>query len=133
VICAGAVHEAESVIELAGSGQVRLLEQVLLGRSNEPGGSWSGRTGLTRDAVPILRHRLRSARLAADGTRVISTLLQSGLEAVPATAGTAVALPLAAGGLLVTATGTALLPTQKDLLAAAGIAGGRPLQHTEVG
>jgi urease accessory protein len=137
VICKGASHQGEATIELSGSGQVRLLEQVLLGRSNEPGGEWSGRTWLTRDGVPVVRHRLRSALLAADGTRVISTLLHSqpspepGLEA-PATVGSAVAMPLATGGLLVTATGTALLPTQKDLLAAAGIAQGRPLEHAEV-
>jgi urease accessory protein len=120
VICSGATHEAEAAIELAGSGQVRLVEQVLLGRSNEPGGVWSGRTALTRDDTPILRHRLRSEVLA--GARVISTLLHSGVEASPATVGSAVAMPLAAGGLLVSATGTALLSTQKDLLAAAALA-----------
>jgi hypothetical protein len=38
---------------------------------------------------------------------------------VPATDGDAVAMPLAAGGLLVTATGTDMLSTQADLLAAA--------------
>jgi urease accessory protein len=119
VICHGAEHEAGTVLELAGSGQVRLLEQVLLGRSNEPGGGWLGRARLTRDGVPELRHTLRSALIAGDGNRVISTLLQSGIEAVPATVGRAVAMPLAAGGLLVTAIGSTLQPTQKDLLAAA--------------
>jgi hypothetical protein len=62
---------------------------------------------------------MRSKLLAGDGTRVISTLLRSGVGAVPATCGNAVAMPLAAGGLLVTATGTQLLRTQADLLAAA--------------
>jgi urease accessory protein len=122
VICHGAAHVATSVLDLRGSGQVRLVEQVLLGRSNEPGGSWLGRTRLTRDDLPILRHSLRSAVIGADGTRVISTLLHSGIDAKPArpaTVGSAVAMPLAAGGMLVTATGTALLPTQRDLLAAA--------------
>lgn len=119
VICHRAEHEAEAVLELAGSGQVRLLETVLLGRSNEPGGRWVGRTRLTRDGRPELRHTLRSELIAGDGTRVISTLLRSGVEAVSATYGTAVAMPLAAGGLLVTATGTEMLATRSDLLAAA--------------
>jgi urease accessory protein len=120
VICDRAEHEAEATLELTGSGQVRLLEQVLLGRSNEPGGHWVGRTRLTRDGRPELRHTLRSDLIAADGTRVICTLLRSGVDAGPATHGAAVAMPLAAGGLLVTATGTEMLPTHADLLAAAG-------------
>jgi urease accessory protein len=119
VVCHGADHAARSSIELTGSGQVRLLEQVVLGRSNEPPGGWTGRTRLTRDGVPLLSHTLRSALIGVDGTRVISTLLQSGVEPVPATQGSAVAMPLAGGGLLVTATGRALLPTHRDLLAAA--------------
>ena len=129
VICHGAEHEAESVIELAGSGRIRLLEQVLLGRSHEPGGDWIGRTRLNRDGTPVLRHTLRSTLLVHDGTRVIATLLHSGGTARPDTAGTArpatsggaVAMPLAAGGLLVTATGRTLLPTHRDLLAAAAL------------
>ena len=122
VVCHRATHTAEAALELAGSGQLRLLEQVVLGRSNEPGGHWVGRTSLTRDGFPELRHTLRSPGLAADGTRVISTLLRSGVEATPATCGNAVAMGLAAGGLLVTATGTELLATQADLLAAAELA-----------
>ena len=119
VICHRAEHQATAELTLAGSGQVRLLEQVLLGRANEPGGLWVGRTRVTRDGRPELRHTLRSQLVAGDGTRVISTLLRTGIEAVPATSGAAVAMPLAAGGLLVTATGTALIPTQVDLLRAA--------------
>jgi urease accessory protein len=122
VICRGAEHEASTVIELTGAGQLRLLEQVLLGRSHEPPGDWIGRTQLTRDDAPLLRHTLRSALIGVDGSRVISTLLRSEVNGVPATAGTAVAMPLAAGGLLVTATGTTLMATQSDLLAAAGLA-----------
>jgi urease accessory protein len=118
VICHRAEHQAEAVVDLAGSGQVRLLEQVLLGRSNEPGGGWAGRTRLTRDGVAELRHTLRSEVLT-DGVRVISTLLRSGIETVPASSGNAVAMALAAGGSLVTATGTHLLAVQADLLAAA--------------
>jgi urease accessory protein len=119
VVCHRAEHEATTVLEVAGSGQVRLLEQVVLGRSHEPPGTWVGHTRLTRDGVPELRHTLRSEVVACDGVRVIATLLRSGVEAVPATCGAAVAMPLSAGGLLVTATGTALVATQAELLAAA--------------
>ncbi len=116
VVCAAAVHRAVSVVELTGSGQVRLLEQVLLGRSGEPGGEWSGRLVVDRDGAPVLRHTLRSGLL---GRRVVSTLLETGVDGEPGTSGNAVAMPLAAGGLLVTATGSELIPTQRDLLAAA--------------
>jgi urease accessory protein len=116
VVCAAAVHQARTVVELAGSGQVRLLEQVLLGRSGEPGGEWSGRLVVDRDGQPVLRHTLRSGLL---GRRVVSTLLDTGVDGEPATSGSAVAMPLAAGGLLVTATGADLIPTHRDLLAAA--------------
>jgi urease accessory protein len=115
VVCAAAVHRARTVVELAGSGQVRLMEQVLLGRSGEPGGEWSGRLTVDRDGAPVLRHTLRSGLL---GRRVVSTLLDTGADGGPATSGAAVAMPLAAGGLLVTATGDELIPTQRDLLTA---------------
>jgi urease accessory protein len=122
VVCHRAEHEAVTELELTGDGQARLLEQVLLGRSNEPGGHWVGRTRLTRDGVPELRHTLRSELIAGDGTRVISTLLRTGVAAVPVTCGGAVAMPLAAGSLLATATGRQLMATQEDLQAAAGSA-----------
>ena len=118
VICHRADHESSAVLDLAGSGQVRLLEQVVLGRAGEPGGHWAGRTRVTRDGRPELRHTVRSSVAATDGVRVISTLLRTGIEARPATSGAAVAMRLAAGGLLVTATGTDLIPTRHDLLAA---------------
>jgi urease accessory protein len=122
VVIHRAEHEAITGVELAGDGRIRLLEQVILGRSKEPGGSWIGRTRMTRGGAAELRHTLRSALLAGD--RVISTLLVSGIEAMPATSGNAVAMPLAAGGLLVTSTGAHALSTRADLLAAAALAGG---------
>jgi urease accessory protein len=130
VVIHRAEHEARTDVDLTGDGQVRVLEQVLLGRSNEPGGVWAGRTVLTRDGAPELRHTLRSALIAAPSepsdtaTRVVSTLLVSGRkDARPSAVGRAVALPLAAGGLLVTATGPDALSTRADLMAAARGAG----------
>ncbi|GLY31349.1 urease accessory protein UreD [Kineosporia sp. NBRC 101731] len=122
VVCHGARHENRTTLALSGSGQARVVEQVLLGRAYEGPGEWSGRTVLTRDGEPLLRHTLRSAVVAVGGTRVISTLVRTGLEKPePATHGDAVALPLAGGGLLATATGSDLLPVQVDLLAAEAI------------
>ena len=119
VVCHGAQHRNRTTLTLSGRGRARLVEQVLLGRAYEEPGEWAGRTVITRDGAPLLRHTLRSAVLAVGGIRVISTLVRSELPgAVPTTQGQAVAMPLAAGGLLVTATGADLLPVQADLLAA---------------
>nr|WP_269330184.1 urease accessory protein UreD [Kineosporia babensis] len=116
VVCQGAQHENRTTLSLTGDGQARLMEQVLLGRAYEGPGAWAGRTVITRDGSPVLRHTLRSAVVAVGGTRVISTLVRTDLPAARAdTRGDAVALPLSAGGLLVTATGRDLLPVQADL------------------
>ncbi|MBT0770707.1 urease accessory protein UreD [Kineosporia sp. J2-2] len=124
VICQGAVHENRTTVTLSGSGRARLVEQVLLGRAYEGPGEWSGRTVVTRDGAPLLRHTLRSAMTG----RVISTLVNTDVpEVVPAVAGAAVAMPLASGGLLVTATGKDLLPVQADLLAAEALAAPVPV------
>jgi len=139
VVCHGARHDNRTTLTLSGDATARVVEQVLLGRSYEPPGDWSGRTVVTRDTTPVLRHSLHSASVTGSGGRVISTLLDT-LGSAPvdapvdapgstpgstdpsrvraATHGTAVAMPLAAGGLLVTATGAQLLPVQADLLAA---------------
>lgn len=134
VVCQGAEHENRTTLTLSGSGRARLVEQVLLGRAYEGPGVWSGRTVITRDGTPVLRHTLRSAVVAVGGTRVISTLVRSEPPAAVTTAGAvatgaraattgdAVAMPLVGGGLLVTATGKDLLPTQADLLAAEALA-----------
>ncbi|GLY14487.1 urease accessory protein UreD [Kineosporia rhizophila] len=125
VVCHGAQHESRTTVSLSGDGQARLVEQVLLGRAYEGPGEWSGRTVITRDGAPVLRHTLRSRVVAVGGTRVISTLARSDLAgAVPATSGDAVAMPLTGGGLLVTATGADLLPVQADLLSAESMASG---------
>lgn len=118
VVIHRAEHRAVTEVELAGAGQVRLLEQVLLGRSGEPGGTWTGSTRATRDGWPLLSHTVHSPHLTADDTRVISTLLVSGVPAQPATVGSAVAMPLAAGGLLVTSTGSRAIDVRAALEAA---------------
>jgi urease accessory protein len=120
VVCHSAEHLAMTSAQISGEGRLRLVEHVVLGRANEPGGHWVGRLTVQLDDRPVVRHTLRSSLLAPSGVRVISTLLDAsaGPERAPATHGDAVAMPLAAGGLLVTATGRALLPTEADLFAA---------------
>ncbi|GAB6900624.1 urease accessory protein UreD [Kineosporia succinea] len=122
VVCHGAHHENRTTIGLSGSGQARVVEQVLLGRAYEPPGVWAGRTVVTRDGSPLLRHTLRSSLVAVGGVRVISTLVSTEGSYTPATTGDASALPLAGGGLLVTATGSDLLPVEADLLGATNAA-----------
>ncbi len=121
VVCAGAVHHADVRITLDEDAQVTAAEDVVLGRHGEPGGDWSGRTWLTRDGRPILRHLVRSHILGA-GVRAIATRLQSQSTADdgPAAAGNAVRLPLAAGGQLSTAIGSQLAAARADLAAVAG-------------
>lgn len=124
VVCHGARHDNRTTLALAADARARIVEQVLLGRSYEPPGDWTGRTVVTRDGAPVLRHTLRSTVLAQEPARVISTLVATDRPgARAATSGGAVAMPLAAGGLLVTATGTKLLAVQADLAAAQALSG----------
>jgi urease accessory protein len=131
VICHGAQHRNRTTLTLSGSGRARLVEQVLLGRAYEGPGDWTGRTVVTRDGEPLLRHTLRSAVVAVGGTRVISTLVHSAGSWRPATSAGAVAMPLATGGLLVTATGADLLPVQAGLLAAEALATPEPVAQPQ--
>lgn len=112
VVCRRAVHRAVTTVRLTGSGQARVLEEVVLGRSGEAGGDWTGHTSVTRDGRPVLRHTLRSELV---GCRALATLVDTAARAEPAACGQAVAMPLAAGGLLVTALGPTLTAARTDL------------------
>jgi urease accessory protein len=113
IVCAGADLTTHTTITLAGDARVRLLEEVVLGRSGEPGGTWRGRTSVTRDGVPLLRHTLRSELL---GTRAIVSAVDvtPDVPAGAATHGDAVRMPLAAGGCLITALGADLTAARRD-------------------
>lgn len=119
VLAGSCEHEARAVVELRGSGQVRLLEQVLLGRSGEPGGTWAGRTTITRDGVPVLRHTLRSAVLNG---RSLVTLIDTAATPRAAATGNCVAMPLARGGLLVTGVGNTATAVLAEVEGAAALA-----------
>lgn len=102
-------------VRLAGDGQVHLVEQVRLGRHDEPGGWWSGRTDVTRDGVPLLRQTTTLGDDPEDGLRVLRSELDSTPRPVaPAAAGGALAggasdrtvvLDLAGGGTLTVTVG----------------------------
>jgi urease accessory protein len=54
VVTARAVHRAELRALLAGEGELIATEQVLLGRSGEEPGRWTGTTRIERDGCPVL-------------------------------------------------------------------------------
>ena len=126
VVCAGAEHLAVIRLRLAADACADVVEQVVLGRAAETGGCWTGRTAVVRDGVPVLRHTLHSDLLGAPGTRALLTWLTSVAAghadpAAATVAGTATLLPLAAGGVLRTATGPDLTSARRDLAATVGV------------
>jgi urease accessory protein len=54
VVTARAVHVAELSAVLSGAGVLTATEQVLLGRSGEQPGRWTGTTRIERDGMPLL-------------------------------------------------------------------------------
>jgi urease accessory protein len=114
VVCAGAVHRAETVADLRGDARLDLREDVALGRTGETGGRWRGRTTITRDGRALLRHSVTSEVL---GARALCTAVTTAATTPPATCGCAVAMPLAAGGTLRTSFGPDLRAARLDLAA----------------
>jgi urease accessory protein len=130
VVCAGARLLTRMSVTLAGDASLDLVEQVVLGRFGEPGGDWTGRILADVDGAPVLRQSQSAALLTAGPQRagdaapraIVSRLLfGAGFgEAAPAVHGDAVACPLAAGGLLLTALGPDLGTALRDLGALGG-------------
>lgn len=54
VVTARAVHRAELRVQLTTDGELVATEQVLLGRSGERPGRWTGTTRVERDGCPVL-------------------------------------------------------------------------------
>jgi urease accessory protein len=134
IVCAGAELTATTHVALTGSATLRLLEEVVLGRANEARGRWRGRTVVTRDGVPLLSHTLRSDVLSdprgagpGEPARAVVTRLEvdAARPAVaPQTRGTAVTLPLATpGAVLTTAFGPGLAAARADVAATATAVG----------
>ena len=115
VVCAGARLRTRTAVTLAADASLDLVEQVVLGRFGEPGGDWTGRIVADVDGVPVLRQSQSAGLLTAGPRRagdsapraIVSRLLFGAAvgQATPAVCGDAVACPLAAGGMLLTALG----------------------------
>jgi urease accessory protein len=81
VVTGRAAAGAAARLRLVGDGQVRVVEHVRLGRYDEPGGRWCGRTDLTRDGVPLLRQTTRLGEDPDDGLRELRSVLDTSAEA----------------------------------------------------
>lgn len=125
VVCAGARLRTGTTVSLAPTASLDLVEQVVLGRYREPGGTWSGRLVADVDGAPALRQTQSSALLAAGpalpgaaAARSVVSRLLLGPDvpaAAAATSGDAVVCPLAAGGALLTAYGADLATALRHL------------------
>jgi urease accessory protein len=130
VVCRGARLHSRTRVDLRGSAIADVTEQVVLGRHGESGGEWTGQLIVQRDGVPVLRSTQRSDLLRAGPTapgarptRAVLTRLWTGGDREPRAGvrGSAVACPLVAGGLLVTAVGPDLSTVLADAAAAADL------------
>ena len=57
VSVAGSTHAQETTVELAGDARLNLVEEMALGRSEEPPGRLTSRLRVVRDGLPLLDHR----------------------------------------------------------------------------
>lgn len=118
VVCAGADHHVTTVVHLVDDAEATIREDVVLGRAGEAPGSWTGTVHIVRDGVPLLRHTI-PAHVLGNGPgapRALISEVRTGTLADRAgTCGSAVILPLAAGGVLGTATGADLTTARRDL------------------
>ena len=123
VVAAGAMLESSVTFHLAGAARVRHREEVTLGRWREPAGTWRGTCSADRSGMPLLRHTLCVGPGSPDWVaphdhRALLTEHRLGgptpQHAAAATSGDAVAMPLAAGGLVVTAVASGLAMARHD-------------------
>ena len=125
VVCAGARLRTRTEVTLGGEASLDLVEQVVLGRFGEAGGDWTGRLVADVEGAAVLRQSQSSAVLTAGPRRsgdaapraLVSRLLlgAGGGVSTPTVDGDAVACPLAAGGVLLTAVGPDLGAALRDL------------------
>jgi urease accessory protein len=113
VVAAGAHHVAELTAGLATDAVLTATEQVLLGRTGEEPGRWTGTTRIERAGRPLLHTTVglgpgEAAWLPPVAPRAYASTVHTGAgEAAVGTADDAVRLPLP-GGWVTTAWGTEL-------------------------
>jgi urease accessory protein len=132
VVAARAHHLAELTAELAGGASLTATEHVLLGRTGEEPGRWTGTTRIERDGRPLLHTTVglgpgEPAWLPPVAPRAYaSTVHIADEDAAVLTGEDAVRLPLG-GGWVSTAWGTEL---HRVVRAADGLAPGAGLRGT---
>jgi urease accessory protein len=112
VVAAGASHLATLTAELTATGVLTATEQVLLGRSGEDPGRWTGTVRVVREGRPLLYTTVglgpgEPAWLPPVAPRAYASTVHIGSPADVLTADDAVRLPLP-GGWVTTAWGTEL-------------------------
>jgi urease accessory protein len=113
VVAARAHHLAELTAELGAAGCLTATEQVLLGRTGEEPGRWTGTTRITRDGRPLLHTTVglgpgEPAWLPPVAPRAYASTVHTGLDEGDVRTGVdAVRLPLP-GGWVATAWGAEL-------------------------
>jgi urease accessory protein len=115
VVTSGAVHSAELRADLAGTGELTASEQVLLGRTGEAPGRWTGTTRIERAGSPLLHTTVGLGPGAPAWSppvaprAYVSTVHVGGHQQEVATGVDAVRLPLPGGWV-----GTAWAPELHD-------------------
>ena len=112
VVAAGASHRAELFCSLAEAAELTATEQVLLGRSGDAPGRWTGTTRIERAGTPLLHTTVdlgpgARAWLPPVCPRAYASTVHIGEQASTATGDGAVRLPLP-GGWVATGWGDAL-------------------------
>jgi len=111
VVASRARHRAVVEAAVAAGGALLVREEVILGRHAEPGGAYRGLLRVDLAGAPLLRHELvldgtdpvSTARAAVTGSRACGALLAVGIDVAGHVCADAAVLPLAGGGMLVTA------------------------------
>jgi urease accessory protein len=104
VVAAGAHHRAVLTAALTGAGTLTAAERVLLGRTGERPGRWTGTTRVERDGVPLLHTTLdlgpgAGAWSPPAAPRAYASTVHAGAAAEVSTGQDAVRLPLPGGWL----------------------------------
>jgi urease accessory protein len=112
VVAAGAHHRAELTADVGPTGVLTATEQVLLGRTGEEPGRWTGTVRVVREGVPVLHTTVglgpgEPAWLPPVAPRAYASTVHIGSDAGVLTADDAVRLPLP-GGWVTTGWGSEL-------------------------
>jgi urease accessory protein len=134
VAAAGCHHRAIGDITLAEGATLRWYEELVLGRHRERSGRHSSRIDVSLDGLPVLRHELRLDDPAVYGSRAVLggakatgsvVLVGPGLAEEPLVSEGLAMLPLAAGGVLVSAVADDSATLRRRLRHGEDKAGGR--------